>query len=303
MPFNKKANGKTSIESLSLTVSDKPVDFVIKTMQQVEQEHNGHDVLPHRHNYYTIIWVKKGKGTHHIDFKTYEVKENIIFFISPEQVHHLTMEPGHDGYVLLFTPDFTERHGIAMTLIQQGGFFSRCDDVAPLYINSPHYELQLEQYLQLMCREYKNKGPFHHEMLGSLLKMFLLECKRMADAAVLPRESRNHPKAGIIRQFKTLLDDRFKEWHKVSDYAEELHITPNYLNEVLSQETGISAKDFILNRIMLEAKRYATYSELSAKEVGYELGFDDPAHFSKLFKQQQKESFSGFRDSIRKKYN
>ena len=59
----------------------------------------------------------------------------------------------------------------------------------------------------------------------------------------------------------------------------------------------------ILNRIMLEAKRFATYSETSVKEVAYNLGFEDPAHFSKLFKNQEGLGFTEFRASIRKKYS
>jgi AraC-like DNA-binding protein len=53
---------------------------------------------------------------------------------------------------------------------------------------------------------------------------------------------------------------------------------------------------------MLEAKRYAGFAELTAKEVAYTLGFEDPSHFSKLFRQQQKQSFTDFREDIRKKY-
>jgi AraC-like DNA-binding protein len=54
---------------------------------------------------------------------------------------------------------------------------------------------------------------------------------------------------------------------------------------------------------MLEAKRYAGFADITAKEVAYTLGFDDPSHFSKLFRQQQNQSFSEFREHIRKKYH
>jgi AraC family transcriptional regulator, transcriptional activator of pobA len=117
------------------------------------------------------------------------------------------------------------------------------------------------------------------------------------------RNERSHAAGTLVKQFKDLLDIHFIQWHKVAEYAKSLHITSNYLNELVTQETGKSAKDMIINRIMLEAKRFATYSETSLKEVAYKLGFDDPAHFSKLFKNQEEQSFTEFRASIRKKYS
>jgi AraC-like DNA-binding protein len=144
---------------------------------------------------------------------------------------------------------------------------------------------------------------YHQEAIGSLLKLFLLECRRISDTIPAERKQRTHAGGTLVKQFKDLLDNHFTHWHKVAEYAKSLHITPNYLNELVSQETGKSAKDMILNRIMLEAKRFATYSETSVKEVAYNLGFDDPAHFSKLFKSQENQGFTDFRASIRKKYS
>lgn len=81
----------------------------------------------------------------------------------------------------------------------------------------------------------------------------------------------------------------------VSDYARELAVTPNYLNEIIRKKTGIAASDHIKNRIILEAKREAVHGGGSMKEIAYRLGFDDLAHFSKYFKNATGRSFTEFR--------
>ena len=255
--------------SLDLQINGMPSNFLFKTMEEIDNEQRDHIHIPHRHNYYTIIWVTNGTGTHHIDFKTYTVKPDTIFFLSPEQVHDLQMHPDHTGYVMLFTSDFIEQNGIPQHWLQDSGFFFRCDDVAPLLIPDSCDKSRLLQLIQGISKEYHQQMKFYEEAIGSLLKLFLLECKRIYNTLPVERIERSNAGGTLIKQFKDLLDNHFTQWHKVAEYAQALHITPNYLNEIVTQETGKSAKDMIINRIMLEAKRFATYSETSVKEVAY----------------------------------
>lgn len=292
-----------TFQTVHLLNNGKPANFVFKTMEAVEMEHKDEVHVPHRHNYYTVIWVTKGTGIHYIDFKTYVVNPDTLFFISPEQVHDLEMQAGHSGYVMLFTTDFLEQNGIQQHWLQESGFFFRCDDVAPLVIPVECDKSKLNKWLEGIQTEYLQQMKYHEEAIGSLLKLFLLESKRIYSTLPYPKKERTHAGGIMVKQFKELIDNHFAQWHKVAEYARSMHITPNYLNELVSQETGKSAKDMILNRIMLEAKRFATHSETSVKEVAYSLGFEDPAHFSKLFKSQENLGFTEFRSAIRKKYS
>ncbi len=295
---------RPQVDRLILKFNGEPANFVFRTMEEIEgyQKSSVKATPPHRHNYYTIIWVRKGKGTHFIDFRKYEVKDDTIYFLTPEQVHDLQLEDGARGYVLLFTPDFTMEYGLSLQFIENTGFFFRCDDLAPFHI-PPGVDSKTLEHLVLHIRdEFNGASAYYLDAIGSWLKLFLLECKRLSMQVSQAPEPRTSTRAVLVKQFRDLLENNYNKWHKVADYARELHITPNYLNEVLSLETGTSAKDFILDRIMLEAKRYAGFAELSAKEVAYTLGFEDPSHFSKLFRQHQDRSFTDFREETRKKY-
>jgi AraC-like DNA-binding protein len=204
---------------------------------------------------------------------------------------------------MMFTQRFLEESGIGPELTRQSGLFFRCEHVEPLRVPEGKDADELDHLTGHIREEFNAEDAFHEEAISAWLKLFLLRCRRILDTTPQEKPRVSTARQQLMRQFRDLLDSRFRDWHKVSDFAGELHITANYLNEVVSLETGGSAKDYITDRIMLEARRYATLDHLSAKEISFELGFEDPAHFSKLFKQHNGTSFSDFRDSYRKKYN
>ncbi len=295
---------RQQVDTVTLKLKGAPASFVFRTIEEIESMQSASSALsPHRHNYYTIIWVRQGSGLHHIDFRSYSVNPDTIYFLTPEQVHHLQLDEGAKGYVLLFTPDFLHEHGLSQQWIENTGFFFRCDDMTPFHLEPGMNIDNLDHLVHHISDEFNKGDEYYLDAIASWLKLFLLECKRQSSDQKPAAESKTNTRGQLVKQFRNLLESHFGQWHKVADYARELHITPNYLNEVISMETGTSAKDFILNRIMLEAKRYAGFAELSAKEVAYTLGFEDPSHFSKLFRQHQEQSFSDFREMSRKKYH
>jgi AraC-like DNA-binding protein len=91
------------------------------------------------------------------------------------------------------------------------------------------------------------------------------------------------------------VEQKFITHKKVTEYADHLAVTPNYLNEIVKRASGFPASHHIQQRIVLEAKRHATYSDSSMKEIAYHLGFDDIAHFSKFFKNVVGQSFTDFK--------
>jgi AraC-like DNA-binding protein len=91
------------------------------------------------------------------------------------------------------------------------------------------------------------------------------------------------------------LEKNFKEQRMVAEYASELSVSPNYLNEIVKKVTGQSAGYHIRQRIGLEAKRKALHTGMCMKEIAYYLGFSDLAHFSKFFKLTTGKNFSDMR--------
>ena len=84
----------------------------------------------------------------------------------------------------------------------------------------------------------------------------------------------------------------------VHEYASDLSVSPNYLNEVVKKYTGFPVRYHIQQRIILEAKRLALHSGSNMKEIAYKLGYEDMAHFSKFFKANCGINFTDFRKQL-----
>jgi AraC-like DNA-binding protein len=100
----------------------------------------------------------------------------------------------------------------------------------------------------------------------------------------------------IVRKFALLLECHFKEEHEVRFYAAALNKSPKTLSNVFALLKQSAPSVLIRNRIILEAKRYLHYTEKSAKEIAYELGFESPAHFSRFFKMYSGTNISAFKN-------
>ena len=100
-----------------------------------------------------------------------------------------------------------------------------------------------------------------------------------------------------IRQFGALLNQHYRRQRSVRDYAQQLHLTANYLNALCRRVLGQTASDLIHARVVLEAQRLLTHSALSVAQVADELGFDDPSYFGRYFRKYVGLSPEAFRQN------
>ncbi len=149
-----------------------------------------------------------------------------------------------------------------------------------------------------MLMSFTSGGEMQQESIGAWLKLFLIECN--AHCSLFPDPNPQSIEVGrnLVRNFKNEVEKHFRQWHQVREYADALNVTPNYLNEVIRNTLDKSAKEFIQNRLILEIKRMSLFTSQSNKEIGFNLGFDDPAHFSKFYKSFTGQSLQEFRSQV-----
>ncbi|HEX3006090.1 MAG TPA: helix-turn-helix transcriptional regulator [Bacteroidales bacterium] len=285
------------IYSLDLKHNDIPVPFSIRRMEDIDAARGGITDDPHRHNYYTIIWPFKAKGKHVIDFREYTIEPDQIFFVSPGQVHQVIAEPAPEGVVVLFTPEYLQKNSIKEDFINNLRLFRTSDENPPLPIPG-EMKTNLLQFVDAMCKAFDSDDEMRFDIIGAYLKLFLITCN--GHCSLYPPMNPQNIEVGrnIMRSFKALVEVHFYEWHQVQEYARELNVTPNYLNEVIKTGLNVSAKDYIQQRVTLEAKRLVAFTTKSAKEIGFDLGFEDPSHFSKFFKSHTGHSLQTFKESL-----
>jgi AraC-like DNA-binding protein len=287
---------KEKIYSLDLLYAGAPASFVIRSLEDIERDQGVFVDDPHRHNFYSIIWSVMGTGRHIIDFREYPIEPGSIFFVSPWQVHQIITDPGSTGYLMLFTPEFLQKNSIREDFISNLRLFRDSDETPPLSLNE-RTSVQLKSFADEMNKAFLSSDEMKFETIGAYLKLFLLTCNNIC--TLYPDTNTQNIEVGraLVQRFKDLVEQRFSEWHQVQDYARELNVSPGYLNDVISSSIHKPAKEYIQNRIILETKRLSLFTTKSIKEIGYELGFEDPSHFSKFFKTFTGNSILGFREA------
>ena len=287
----------SGIDSFDLLYEGTRASFVIQTIESLNGEMNKSSEDPHRHNYFSVIWPFSGSGKHMIDFRDHAIQPDHIFFISPEQVHYIQIETPLTGYLIRFTCEFLETYSIRQDFITNLRLFKSCDDSPPLPV-SDSMKPNLLLFCKSMLGAFQSSGEMRFETVGAYLKLFLIECN--TSCTIRPEGNPQTLEVGrtMIRKFKDLVDYHYAEWHQVKDYASELNVTPGYLNEVIKTSIGQSAKEYIQNRLVLEARRLSLFTNQSFKEIGFGLGFNDPSHFSKFFKSSTGRSLQEFKNRV-----
>ncbi|UYW02414.1 AraC family transcriptional regulator [Flavobacterium agricola] len=242
---------------------------------------------PHKHDFFIIVLFEQAQGKHKIDFIEYEIASKQVHVLFPGQVHEWHIEEDSKGYQLMIDQVFFERFSPYLR-------FSVTN-----YINNPSIALSdssfelLKYEFESIKNEIETKNPLQD----------VIYARASVIAAVVSKEAENLFKDAKIFQanprlakFNSLIDKHFKEEKFVAFYAEKLHISANYLNILCKKHLKISATQLIQKRVVLEAKRLLQSTDLTIKEIAFELGFVDHAYFSNFFKSQTKITPTQFRE-------
>lgn len=267
--------------------------FGISRMEAIYEKRHGKTDSPHRHDFYTILLLKQGKGLHYIDFSSYPLGTNQVYFISPGQVHQLVESEKSFGYSMVFSEQFLAFGNISPNFILDINLFHDFGNSPPLEVDAQTAE-KLYSYCEDMLSQNKSNVPFASDAIGALLKLFLIRCHHQCSLHRLDDLTRESG-GSLLRNFKTLVNGHYKEWHHVASYAEELHVTPDHLNRVVKSLTGKTTKEHLQSRITIGAKRLLYFTDLTNKEIAYQLGFSEPANFSTFFKKCMGMSPSEFK--------
>ena len=143
--------------------------------------------------------------------------------------------------------------------------------------------------------EFSTPDKIQGDMLQMLLKRLIIICTRLAKEQLIVQKL-NNDQVDVIRKFNVLVDMHYKTKRKVGDYAEMLFKSPKTLSNLFAIYNQKSPQQIILDRLTLEAKRLLTFTEKQNQEIAYELGFNDPAHFSRFFKKMTTQSPTQYRE-------
>ncbi|TPG36187.1 AraC family transcriptional regulator [Flavobacterium pectinovorum] len=267
------------------------IDHAMPTAVYKEQFHIVHHPdkypvtdVPHRHNYYEILWFPKAEGMHYIDDGSFEMTGNDLYLISEGQVHYYQNVGEITGYMLMFKDVFWEDALQSIRNFKTSLFnhllinvhLKLCDEAAS----------DITDLLNTIVKEYKRPDYMGKaELMTSYLKILLIRISNFQQDVAMPSSHTNSNDYVLFQRFIDLLEQHFANHHEVTFYANELHISSRKLADICRLYNSRTPKELIDNRILIAAKRQLQFDSTLIKEISASLNFSDQYQFSKFFKK------------------
>jgi AraC-like DNA-binding protein len=256
-------------------------------------------------NFYSVGLKRDISGKFKYGQQIYDFDEGLMSFVAPGQLVHIEITPQENGkkpsgWLLLIHPDFLWGTSLAGT-IKQYDFFGYAINEA-LFLSEKEEEVIVD-IMKSIQREYDSHiDKFSQDIIIAQIEVLLNYTKRFYERQFVTRKIPNHQ---ILTQLESVLNELVQEASllehglpTVQHIASRLHLSPNYLGSMLTVLTGYSTQQHVHNKLIEKAKQKLSTTTLSISEIAYELGFEHPASFTKLFKAKTHQSPNAFRNSF-----
>jgi len=232
--------------------------------------------------YIRVLYLPAGYSVT-VDFQRFDTRKPALFFINSNQYFQLEKAGSAKGYLIYYNRDFycVQIHDEEVAC--DGLLFNNIYGMPMTALPAKEDKL-VAGAMHNILEELGRKESQHEEMIRTYLKQMIILATRVWKQQQLGQLKEN-PSEDIefFRHFSRLVEIHFREKHSVNDYAELLGVAAKTLSKKFNRLRLSQPNDVIKDRILLEAKRLLAYSPLSIKEVAYDLGYDDPAYFNRLF--------------------
>jgi AraC family transcriptional activator of pobA len=240
--------------------------------------------LTHRKPYYFFLFLREGRTQHGVDLQQFDLKSNELLFILPHQIHRLpTTKEGTDYFKLGF-----DENCLSLLPKQYPFLINPFNNQKIQFTSSAAARLKSIFDILLDLLSAVDTDP---ELILAHLNSLLTEINTAYFS--IDKNPADDKLSQYIR-FKLFVENNLTEHTTVHEIAEQLALNTNSLYILVKHYSGLSPKEFITNRLILEAKRRLYSAESSIKELAYDLGFNDPEYFSRLFKKVTGQTIATF---------
>lgn len=233
---------------------------------------------PSKLNRFTLLHVTNGQGEFNLALENYSIKKNCVYFGYPGQIISKIELENIDGFILFAKTDFMLKvnpHLLEFRLFQLYG-------KKHLLEIGKELNSKLLSLAQDMYKESDSDDPWKDEILQSMVNLHILYTERFLSKSMQEEEMKLHEK---VRAFFAIMNLSENVNFRVSDYAEKLNISPDYLNELVKESIGKSVKTLIKEKIIRRACVLLIHTDLTTKEIAYNLGYNYPQYFNQDFKK------------------
>lgn len=245
---------------------------------------------------YTFIRTTNSKAEIVVDSIPYTIEPNSILALTT--VHYFQFISGKNLVVYQFNREFycIKDHDQEVSC---AGLLFFGNVHIPIIELEEKEQKKLNSLNEVFIEELETKDTIQAEMLRMLMARFIIISTRLLKAKEGFVERFKDTKIDLLREFNMLVETHFKTEHSVSFYADKLFKSPKTLSNTFAK-LNKSPLQIIHERVLLEAKRLLIYTDKTAKEIAYEVGFEDASHLSRLFKKHTQLSPSDFKKQLKK---
>lgn len=278
----------------------KPLHPLVSIINYEEVDFMLSDVWKHFYtNMYTVS-IKKGEtGKVKYGQTEFDFDEGIMTMSAPKQVFSVEESEAVrlTGYMLLIHPDFLHGYPIAKS-IKDYGYFSYTNNKA-LFLSDKEEQIILN-LLKSIEQEYQNNiDKFSQDVIVANIELLLVHIDRYYSRQFITRKNiSNDTLTQVDKVLNSYFDEQPNELPSVQYLANELNMTPAYLSDLLKNLTGQTAQQHIHGKLIDKSKELLSTTNLTVSEIAYQLGFEFPQSFNKLFKNKTNISPLEFRQSF-----
>ncbi|PKH52259.1 AraC family transcriptional regulator [Tenacibaculum sp. Bg11-29] len=247
----------------------------------------------HRHDFFFLMVLEEASGKHHIDFNSFSIASNTIFFIRPGQVHELILEQGSKGYLITFDANF-----YSFSSNQEKEVFRKVIQHNYYNFDNEKFEAVLSIF-KYIFNEFTQKKTGYKEVIKANLNVLFIELMRDIMKNNTQKKQNDPYEQELLEKFVQLLESKICTNKQVTEYSKMLHITPYKLNAITKKMFGKTSSQLINEQIILEAKRLLLATSNQINEIAFKLCYEDPAYFIRFFKRNTGYTPQVFRQNFK----
>ena len=268
-----------------------PLQIEVVPLDSLTKVNKAHLITPHRTNFYHVFLFDNCQPTHYVDFEKIKIQPYSLLFIDKDRVHQFDQLLNYEGRILIFTEDFFSDSKFLRSSI----LFNDLSKQATIKLNQKSLQLFIRLCDNITEEFNLPDDDTKHFILKNHLHNFLLLAEREKRKQGFG-DLKKGADLDYTLLFRDLLETNFTKLKAANDYSSQLFISEKRLGQATSKVLGKTPKEIINERILLEAKRFLVYSHLTIKEIGQDLGFEDPAYFVRYFKKNTETTPVEFRE-------
>ncbi len=256
--------------------------------------------VPISFDFYKISFVKNFNGFIQIGNTKFEGNNGVLHFVEPNQVYTCNSTKPWKGYEILIHPDIFNQY-FTHKKIDSYDFFSY--EANETLLLTKEEKKEVNNLMKMAWKEFNNRDDFSIPIILSYISTLLNLSERFYARQFNTRKKLCNQLSGdFFKMLKTYYYEQSKneiQQPTVQYFADKLNVTPNYLSDTIRHHSGKSALTIIHDFVIEEAKKHLKTSNKTVSEISYQLGFEYPNYFSRLFKRKTSLSPTEYRKSVK----